>query len=359
MHYAQPVDEIKEYYDCRYVSACEGAWRIFEFDLHYKWLPVQRLIFHLPNQQAVYFNDYEEIESFVERHEQVQTMFLAWFEANKNFVVGRDLTYSEFPTKFVYCQKEKMWQPRKKGQSIGTLQYIPPGIGELYYMRILLTMQRGCTGYDCLKTVSGEKYNTFQEACYELGFLANDREFIDAINEGSELATDLQISESELKNLCLIEFENLLKSNGRSLIDYPSMTLPVMSDIVDFQKKLIVDEMSYDRDEMTKNHFSLMKMLTTEQKGIYQEIMSSVMSESGTTNNNEDGDDIREFVDWILMIRDGNRDEDDEGEIDIPKNLLNPLLSLVDFACPNLLQNINQSKYFQERAIKTENKMQS
>jgi len=59
------------------------------------------------------------------------------------------------------------------------------------------------------------------------------------------------------------------------------MTLPVMSDIVDFQKKLIVDEMSYDRDEMTKNHFSLMKMLTTEQKGIYQEIMSSVMSESG------------------------------------------------------------------------------
>jgi len=192
MHYAQPVDEIKEYYDCRYVSACEGAWRIFEFDLHYKWLPVQRLIFHLPNQQAVYFNDYEEIESFVERHEQVQTMFLAWFEANKNFVVGRDLTYSEFPTKFVYCQKEKMWQPRKKGQSIGTLQYIPPGIGELYYMRILLTMQRGCTGYDCLKTVSGEKYNTFQEACYELGFLANDREFIDAINEGSELATGNQ-----------------------------------------------------------------------------------------------------------------------------------------------------------------------
>lgn len=79
----------------------------------------------------------------------------------------------------------------------------------------------------------------------------------------------------------------------------------------------------------------------------------------GTTNNNEDRDDIREFVDWILMIRDGNRDEDDEGEIDIPKNLLNPLLSLVDFACPNLLQNINQSKYFQERAIKTENKMQS
>lgn len=153
---------------------------------------MQRLIFHLPNQQAVYFNDYEEIESFVERHEQVQTMFLAWFEANKNFVVGRDLTYSEFPTKFVYCQKEKMWQPRKKGQSIGTLQYIPPGIGELYYMRILLTMQRGCTGYDCLKTVSGEKYNTFQEACYELGFLANDREFIDAINEGSELATGNQ-----------------------------------------------------------------------------------------------------------------------------------------------------------------------
>nr|KAJ0193737.1 hypothetical protein LSAT_V11C800441370 [Lactuca sativa] len=31
------VDEIKNYYDCRYLSACEVSWRIFGFDVHYKY----------------------------------------------------------------------------------------------------------------------------------------------------------------------------------------------------------------------------------------------------------------------------------------------------------------------------------
>jgi len=30
----KPVDEIKQYYDCRYVSPCEAVWRIFAFDIH-------------------------------------------------------------------------------------------------------------------------------------------------------------------------------------------------------------------------------------------------------------------------------------------------------------------------------------
>jgi len=28
------ADEIKKYFDCRYVSALEAAWRIFKFDMH-------------------------------------------------------------------------------------------------------------------------------------------------------------------------------------------------------------------------------------------------------------------------------------------------------------------------------------
>lgn len=47
------VDEIKEYYDCRYVSACEASWRIFWYDVHYRTPSVLRLPFHLPRQQQV------------------------------------------------------------------------------------------------------------------------------------------------------------------------------------------------------------------------------------------------------------------------------------------------------------------
>ncbi|KAF7807311.1 uncharacterized protein G2W53_039472 [Senna tora] len=43
------IDEIQQYYDCRYVSPCEAAWRIFGFDINYREPSVERLPFHLPN----------------------------------------------------------------------------------------------------------------------------------------------------------------------------------------------------------------------------------------------------------------------------------------------------------------------
>ncbi|GJW45254.1 hypothetical protein Tco_0074053, partial [Tanacetum coccineum] len=44
------VDEIKDYYDCRYLSACAAAWRIYGFDIHYRFTPVERLPFHLQGE---------------------------------------------------------------------------------------------------------------------------------------------------------------------------------------------------------------------------------------------------------------------------------------------------------------------
>jgi len=44
------IDEIKRYYDCRYLSPCEAVWQIFAFDIHHRWPLVQRLTFHLPGQ---------------------------------------------------------------------------------------------------------------------------------------------------------------------------------------------------------------------------------------------------------------------------------------------------------------------
>jgi len=43
----QPIDEIKQYLDCRYVSPCEACWRIFSFPIHGRNPAVERLFFHL------------------------------------------------------------------------------------------------------------------------------------------------------------------------------------------------------------------------------------------------------------------------------------------------------------------------
>jgi len=56
------VDEIKKYFNCRYVSASEVMWRIFKFDMHERFPTVERLQYHLPNQQMVLFDDDNDVQ---------------------------------------------------------------------------------------------------------------------------------------------------------------------------------------------------------------------------------------------------------------------------------------------------------
>jgi len=48
-------DEIKMYYDCMYLSACEAVWRIFSFDINYREPSVERLNFHLEGEEPVVY----------------------------------------------------------------------------------------------------------------------------------------------------------------------------------------------------------------------------------------------------------------------------------------------------------------
>ncbi|GKA60843.1 ATP-dependent DNA helicase PIF1-like protein [Tanacetum coccineum] len=47
----EEVDEIKDYLNCRYLSVCEAAWHIYGFDIHYRTPSVERLPFHLKDEQ--------------------------------------------------------------------------------------------------------------------------------------------------------------------------------------------------------------------------------------------------------------------------------------------------------------------
>jgi len=68
-------------------------------------------------------------------------------------------------------------------------------------------------------------------------------------------------------------------ANGRSLQDF--VCLPQLHPSVSclFQNKFIMDELNYNKDEMAREHSSLLKCLTTEQLNVYEEIISSVVSE--------------------------------------------------------------------------------
>jgi hypothetical protein len=185
----ETVDEIKQFYDCRYLSPSESIWRIFKFDIHNRWPPVKRLTFHLRNEQRIMFGDSSNLTSVLIRNRERKTMFLAWMEANKKYALGRTLTYTQFPTKFTYNSDKRRWSPRKKSQSIGRLTFIPNSNRELFYMRLLLNYQVGCTSFEDIRTVEGHTYDTYREACGARHLLADDREFLDAIDELSILGS--------------------------------------------------------------------------------------------------------------------------------------------------------------------------
>lgn len=179
------IDEIRHYYDCRYLSSCEAVWRIFSFDIHHRDPSVERLMFHLPGENYVIFDSSRTIDEVMDRRSSNFTKFLAWFEANNLYPNAKELTYTEFPTKFVWNQKERRWTPRKKGFSIGRMHFVPPGCGEIYYLRTLLHYVRGPTCYEDILRVDGKLEVNFRDACFSMGFLDDDKEYIDGLKETS------------------------------------------------------------------------------------------------------------------------------------------------------------------------------
>ncbi|KAI5415230.1 hypothetical protein KIW84_040612 [Lathyrus oleraceus] len=181
----QNIDEIKQYIDCRYVSPSEASWRIFSFPIHGRKPAIERLYFHCEGQNSVYYTDFDRINTVLEKPSVTESMFTSWFEANCKYPEAQNLTYSKFVSKFVYVKKKREWKPRQKGYTIGRLIWVPPTTGELYYLRLMLTHVKGPCSYNDIKIVNNVKYDTFRDACFAMGFIGDDREFIAAIKEAN------------------------------------------------------------------------------------------------------------------------------------------------------------------------------
>nr|GFA55098.1 hypothetical protein [Tanacetum cinerariifolium] len=79
----EEVDEIKDFLNCRYLSACEAAWRIYGFEIHYRT---------------------PSVEQFPK----------SWMELNQTDTFARTLLYVEIPKFYVWNQKQRIWTRRKQ-----------------------------------------------------------------------------------------------------------------------------------------------------------------------------------------------------------------------------------------------------
>lgn len=58
---------------------------------------------------------------------------------------------------------------------------------------MLLNLVKGCTSFEDIRTVTRVTHATFQAACYSLGLLGDDREWIDCIREAAVWASGDQL----------------------------------------------------------------------------------------------------------------------------------------------------------------------
>nr|KAJ0190022.1 hypothetical protein LSAT_V11C800435010 [Lactuca sativa] len=81
----------------------------------------------------------------------------------------------------------KSWDRRAHVSSnmVGRLVFVHPSSGELFYFRLLLCHQKGCTSFEDVRTISGYVHPTYRSACNALGIIRDDIEWLAAFNDAS------------------------------------------------------------------------------------------------------------------------------------------------------------------------------
>lgn len=59
------------------------------------------------------------------------------------------------------------------------------------------------------------------------------------------------------------------------------MPYPLFSENINFENRLVADELNYNKEEMMQLHDELVRNLTVEQKRVYKKVMDAVLSNNG------------------------------------------------------------------------------
>ena len=167
---------------------------MFGYDIHRHFPAVERMPVHMPNENFITFSTRAKMDKLLSAEFLRRTMLTQWFVCNELFPEARTLTYPEFPSKWVWDQRDRRWSKRKqRHDKIGRLHYVHPLAGERYYLRMLLLIVKGATSYEHLRFHNRVYHHTFKEACKSRGLLSDDHEWYDAFDEAAAWATSPQL----------------------------------------------------------------------------------------------------------------------------------------------------------------------
>ncbi|GJX77883.1 ATP-dependent DNA helicase PIF1 [Tanacetum coccineum] len=337
------VDEIKNYLNCQFLAPCKAVWRLFLFDIHYTYPYVMQLSFHLPNQNAITLRDSERLPALRQREGIDFTMFTNWFELNKRDPDAKTLTYADIPKHYVWHEQR-----------------------ERYYLRMLLNVVWGVSGFEELMTVNKRICATFKEACFRYGLLHDDKEWSHVIAEASLWALGPQLQDIFVTMLILCDVSRPLK-----LWEERWQTLSK-----DILAKKRIASLLLPAGRTAHSRFVIpLELMENSTCGIKQntqlaELMQEVFTLTRSIRVNEYSADgaadttKQEFNCWVLAMGDGTlpakmkEGEDEPTWIDIPEKFLIkkwdcPIRKIIEETYPDFTSRQTNDEYLKERSILT------
>ena len=226
------VRECDDFIECSYFGAAEAHWKINKFKMGNQKPKVKALPVHLQAEQPIHFPETGVYPEHIEDENNYVTPLTAYFDNNLKEIndplppsklgkfhdgtirpAGPELMYHEMPQ--FYEWKKNDWHRRtphanRLQPTISRIHYVNYKQSERYYLRLLLLKRPGATKFSDLRKMDmrneiEKPMATYKEACEKLGFLDDDTEFHQCMDE----ATDIVGTPYNLRQL----FATILNNN--------------------------------------------------------------------------------------------------------------------------------------------------
>lgn len=344
-----PRDEVKDFLDSRYISACESIWRIFSFPLHSTYPAVTRLHLHLPDMQTVQFDPNNDTpDDILQNPQNKETTLTKFFELCSLYPMETaTLLYPDCPRYYTWKKAILTWSKRRnQSNAVGRVYFAPPSAGERYYLRMLLYNVPSPKSFEYLRTYQDELYDTFQAACAARGLLASDEEWDNCLQEAAEFKTGHQLrvlfvtilvmnepqdpaslferhlhtlsddcrvtlqrrfhidmpTVEQICSYCLSNVQDLLEKSGKSLEDY-NLPLPTIQfEDLDGVPRIIAQQLNYDHMALQQHWETGYGLANEEQRKVLDAIVNCLeRNEQGLFFIDGPGGTGKTFVENLLL----------------------------------------------------------
>src|SRR5258707_10312514 len=229
----------------------------------------------------------------------------------------------------VWNKDRLVWTVRRRDFQIGRMYYAHPSSGERFYLHLLLTVVKGATSFEDLRTFQGVLHPTFREACIAQGLLEDDNEWHQCLEEAKHMAVSRQMchlfvtilkdctpanpralwdtfwqdicddlkhhpifhnrdpepTEEEIHDYGLYLIDQLLSQSGKRLQDWDSMP-QVIGDwgaALQNLNPLILEQRNYNLLDQADLADQCLDKLNADQHSAFDKIISAITNSTGET----------------------------------------------------------------------------